>query len=370
VQLFVFGADRALLGVVESFEYLRWTRRYHKCGYFELQAVADEINFALLQIGHILWKNDDEEAGFIEHIELSMDEQERIFVRGHFATGILGRRIVWGSERLRGDLAICISQLIHNHLFYPADVERQITGFYIDDALLGISINTQATCRNLLHVVESLCETHDAGIKTVWNPMERLFTITPYIGCDSQAVFSREYENLTAQVHAQSLLDYSSIALVGGQRVTLSPSEPQAAPNGRARRGTRDGEDTDRTLVTVGGGVGMDRYELFVDAKDLQREEIGEDYEAALIQRGLSKLAEREAVDAFDAEINPHGNLTYKVDFDLGQRVRVESKKWGVTLTARITEIEETYDAEGIHLRTVFGRGLLTLAQKLARGME
>ena len=71
---------------------------------------------------------------------------------------------------------------------------------------------------------------------------------------------------------------------------------------------------------------------------------------------------------SFDAEVNPHGNLRYKVDFDLGQVVTVLSKKWGVTLAARITEIEESYDASGLALNIVFGKGALSLIQKLKGG--
>ncbi len=68
---------------------------------------------------------------------------------------------------------------------------------------------------------------------------------------------------------------------------------------------------------------------------------------------------------SFDASVNPHGNLTYGTDFDLGQTVKVVSKKWGVTLDTRITEIEESYDGTGQSLDITFGKGVLTLAQKL-----
>ena len=123
----------------------------------------------------------------------------------------------------------------------------------------------------------------------------------------------------------------------------------------------------DRVLTIFGGGSGYGRYELFVDAKDLQQEEgvSFSDYLAMLSQRGQSKLAEHAAVDCFDAAINPHGNLRYKTDFDIGHRVRVVSKAWGVTLTARITEIEENYDREGMSLNATFGKPLLTINEKM-----
>ena len=92
MELYIFDTDKAMLGVIEAYEYLRWTRRYSKCGGFELKAVATSDNIALLQIGRILWKNDDEEAGVIEYVELTMQERESITVSGRFATSLLARR--------------------------------------------------------------------------------------------------------------------------------------------------------------------------------------------------------------------------------------------------------------------------------------
>ena len=56
MELYIFDRNRTLLGVVEAFEYLRWTRRYSYCGSFELKAIATAQNVELLQIGHYLWK--------------------------------------------------------------------------------------------------------------------------------------------------------------------------------------------------------------------------------------------------------------------------------------------------------------------------
>ena len=345
MEFYVYNDSRDLLGTVESYEYLRWTRRYSHCGSFELLAVADDNNLALLRMGLVLWKSDDEEAGIIEHIELTMDEREYILVRGRFATGILARRIVWGTAILQGDVSVCASQLITRHLLNPVDNNRIVSGYAFSAPDLGIHINTQISYRNLLGTVESLCAATDIGIKTVWNPVSRQFTVTLYKGSNNPAVFSRDFENLTSQIYIDSELESATVALVAGE-----------------------GEGAERQTVSVGGGAGTERREIFVDAKDLRGEDFGSAYSAALAQRGDAALAELAAVKSFDAAVNPHGNLKYKTDFDIGQIVKVISKKWGVKLDARITEIEESYDRDGLSLQVVFGRGLLTLAQKLRMG--
>lgn len=347
MQLYIYNSNRELTGIVESFEYLRWTRRYSQCGSFELKAIATPENTALLKEGNIIWKNDDEEAGIIEHLELSQTEHEIITASGRFATSFLSRRIVWGTEKLSGDLSDCVEQLIETNLINPTDVARQITGVSFSSPNLGVPISTQISFRNLMDTVTELCNTSGIGIKTVLNPATGIFTVTLYNGADSQAVFSKEYENLTEQIYTESAADYANTALIGGE-----------------------GEGADRTFVAITSGSGETRREVFVDAKDLRAEDFGADYTGALTFRGQSKLSEQAIRYSFDTSVNPHGNLTYKIDFDLGQTVKVISKAWGVSMTTRITEVEETYDAVGQSISVVFGKAELTIAQKIRSDMS
>ena len=54
MDLYIFDNARKKAGMIESYEYFRWTRRYSQCGGFELKAIATDENLALLQIGNIL----------------------------------------------------------------------------------------------------------------------------------------------------------------------------------------------------------------------------------------------------------------------------------------------------------------------------
>jgi len=344
MELYVFDKTRILSGIVESFEYFRWTRRYSRCGSFELKAVATDENLALLKIGNILWKSDDEEAGLIEFVELTMHEQEFIVASGRFATGFLSRRIVWETQTLSGDLGIAVGQLITANLINPSDPARIIDGITYTPAVLGAAVNTQISYKNLMDAVTDLCDAADVGIKTVFNTSTGTFTIIPYLGGDSHAVFSKEYENIIDQVFTHSVDDFASFALVGGE-----------------------GEGSDRTIVPVGCGEGENRYETFVDARDLQSADFPGTYTDALKFRGQQRLSEMAMVQAFDATINQHGNLAYKIDFDIGSNIQAISKRWGVILNARITEIEESYDRVGMSLGVTFGKPILTLGERLNR---
>jgi hypothetical protein len=198
-----------------------------------------------------------------------------------------------------------------------------------------------------MDAVTELCVASNIGIKTVFTPATGIFTVTLYNGADSQAVFSKEYENLTEQIYTESAADYANTALIGGE-----------------------GEGSDRTFVAITSGSGETRREIFVDAKDLRAEDFGTDYINTLTFRGQSKLNEQAIRYSFDTSVNPHGNLTYKIDFDLGQTVKVLSKAWGVSMTTRITEVEETYDADGQSISVVFGKADLTIAQRIRSDMS
>ncbi len=347
MELYIFDGNRKLLGIIEAYEYLRWTRRYSGCGGFELKALITPENVTLLKEGNILRKSDDDEAGIIERVELSHLDREIITVNGRFATSFLARRIIWDTEHLSGDLSACVGQLLERNMLNPADAERKITGFTYSAPTLGVNISSQVSHRNLLEVISELCDAAEAGIKTVFDPRTGLFTITLYAGGASDAVFSKEYENLTEQTYTESVAEYANTALIGGE-----------------------GEGSGRTFVTITQGSGEDRREVFVDAKDLRSEDFPDDYTDALTFRGQSRLSELAPHYSFDADVNPHGNLRYKTDFDLGNIVKIISKPWGVTMTARITEIEETYDASGQSLTLTFGKSELTLAQKMRSDMS
>lgn len=342
MQIYILDNTRSLAGIVESFEYLRWTRRYFSCGSFELKAVATPENIALLKVGNYLWKNDDGECGVIERLEMTMTDKEIITVGGRFATSILARRILWTSEVLNGNAGTCIQTLLNHHIISPADTNRKIPYIGYSNFAPVMNIQAQASYRNLLDVVFSICETLDAGLRTIYNPVTKRFTVEFYKAGASQAVFSKEYENLTEQVYMENIANTANTALIGGE-----------------------GEGARRQFISIINGTGENRREIFVDAKDLREEDFPGTYPSALTFRGQSKLAELAPIHSFDASVNPHGNLKYKTDFDLGQTVTVISKKWGVTLNTRITEIEESYDSTGQSLNIVFGKGILTLFQKL-----
>ena len=63
-------------------------------------------------------------------------------------------------------------------------------------------------------------------------------------------------------------------------------------------------------------------------------------------------------------------NLIYRVDFDLGDKVSIINKKWGLMLNERIVSITETYDIEGLKIDIEIGSNIPTLVEKIKRKMR
>lgn len=126
----------------------------------------------------------------------------------------------------------------------------------------------------------------------------------------SPCVFSRDYENVEEQEYVDSLNNYKNVTLVAGS-----------------------GEGINRKVFEVGEREGLNRYELYTDARDLSDKEqkarivtnedgseYEENYEAdiplerynkILEQGGKEKLRECTEVETFESKISLLSNLEY-----------------------------------------------------------
>jgi len=157
---------------------------------------------------------------------------------------------------------------------------------------------------------------------------------------NSRAIFALEYDNIQEQELVESKMNYANVAIVAGQ-----------------------GSGADRALVQVGDTTGLDRFELFVDARDIENDD-------DLPFRGQEKLAEMQEVKTFETEIAPDGNLVYEEDYNIGDLVTVQNKKWNITLDARINDITEVYEVDGFSLSATFGNNIPTQMSVLKQALD
>ena len=363
MELYIFDPSLNFVGLLDNFTSLQWMRRYAKCGDFELHCSLNPDNLALLARGNIVWKKDDPEAGYIEFRQMAQDTEgkETLVIKGKFISGYLGRRIIWGQEILQATAESAMRTLVTKNGITPTDPNRIIPNLILG-SLGGFlqTVNYQTSYKNLLDEIENLCGLSELGYRVSLDILTSKLVFKAYEGLDRsvnqivnpRAIFSKEFENILTQQYTDSLNNFRNTALVGGM-----------------------GEGAARKLVAIGSSVGLDRFEMFDDAKDLTNvvNEVtltDPEYTATLVDRGNSKLAETQEIQTFDSTINLNSNLVYKTDFDLGDIITCVSKKWGLTLDTRITEIKEIYEEAGPSINVTFGNNIPTLLSLIKQKMR
>ncbi|NFA60816.1 siphovirus ReqiPepy6 Gp37-like family protein [Clostridium sporogenes] len=380
MELYIFNRDLQLIGILDTFTSLRWIRRYNKSGEFELHCALDSNALELLKRENIVYKKNDVEAGYIEtrQLKIGEDGQEYLEVKGKFLTNYLDRRISWDRVSFDGKTEDSMRKLVLENAITPTNLDRKIPNLILGD-LKGFSEDIKYTNSfgNIIEQLENISNTNNLGYRNILNIKNRKILFDVYKGVDrtinngttAPCIFSRDFENILEQEYTDSLNNYKNTTLIAGA-----------------------GEGKDRKITSIEEGNGLDRYELYVDARDItdkeekkktvldydeegnitgeheETEEVEipwERYKPLLLQRGKEKLSECEEIQTFDSKINTQGNNKYKVDFDLGDIVTVVDKKWGIRIDTRITEIEEIYEEKGLEVNVVFGNNIPTIIDKI-----
>jgi len=364
VDLEVYSRDLVFLGIVDNFEVLNWHRKYYTAGSFELTCPLTQDNLELLKKENIIYKSDGE-AGFIHYrnIKLNREGKEVINVKGSFLTALVGRRIIWGQLCFNGKVEELYRKIIDDNCINPSDINRKIPLLKLGELKnYTEDITYQNSYGNVLEQLEKLSETYEIGYRINLNYTDLTIEFEVYKGMDrtegqninSRALFSRQYENILEQDYTESISDYKNTCLITGA-----------------------GEGEERKATAIEEGQGVDRYEMYVDSRDLQNtktvnnEEIiisDSEYIQMLVQRGNEKLGEHKSIESFDSVVNVNQeNLVYKVDYDLGDIVTIFDEKWNITLDSRITEIQEIYQNGGMSINAIFGDDVPSIYNKLKR---
>lgn len=224
----------------------------------------------------------------------------------------------------------------------PTDNKRKIA--YLDVAAPGTltsgTIQYQNSYGEVQEEIETLCDTYDFGFREVG-----IFTngtvknqISFFKGRDLSGIveFSAEFENVSEETYENSNYDERTTALIWGE-----------------------GEGSDRKHTQVGNELtGIDRKELYVDARDLQQEAMSDaSYTETLKNRGKSKLAENPRILAANGSVDLNSSLfVCGVDYEVGDRVKRTSTAFGLQDSQVLTSVTKTWDETGTYLDGVFGR--------------
>lgn len=350
----------SLEAVCDSFSSLLWDIEYYKCGEFEVYIAASPRNIEIFQTGRIVGRDDDKEHfGLIESVELETDSEDGdyLIIKGRFLMCLLERRIIYPTFNFTK--LVSYSQIIMNVVQYNACTSgiRKILGL-----IVGCSSGTcwdtetklQVSYDNLMEWIYTICEKigGTANIrlsKTNTEQYEMIFELSQ--GTDRSIlqeinphiIFSDRYNNLLSFTYFTDTSVKKNYAYVLGKG---------------------EGEKRKRTTYFEGAEPSsLNRYEVYVDAKDISDEEqengetkplSEEEYSELLKEKGKQSLVPITMKSESQIAVQST-QFQYGVDYFVGDFVTVEHRRFGIRQNKiQLVGMIESFDHNGRNLTPTF----------------
>lgn len=342
MEFLVLNTDFEAIAVIDTYESMIWTDRYNECGDFEIKFAMDNSILNYIKEDYYLWLKESEHCMIVENIQITTDVEEgnSLFVTGRSLESILDRRIIWGQRNFSGNLQDAIETMLNENIISPSVEDRKISNFTFvpstDTKVTSMTINHQYTGDNLYDIIKGLCKENNIGFKiTLTN--DNKFAFSLYAGVDRSydqtenpyVIFSPNFENIINSNYFLSKSDFKNVSLVMGE-----------------------GDGTSRKRAVVGSGSGINRRELFTDARDIsydtEDETLSDDqYIAKLQARGAKKLTEHTIATAFEGEVDSTRLFKYGEDFFIGDIVQIVNE-YGNEGSVYISELIISNSEEGL----------------------
>ena len=348
MEILVLNTDFESVDIVDSFKSMIWTDRYNSYGDFEMYLTINPDILKHLKEDYYLWLKDSEHCMIIEDSAIDSDTEDgnHLIVTGRSLESILERRIIWGQKVLTGNLQLAIQTLLNDSIISPTIQDRKIDNFIFepstDPRVTELTVDTQFTGDDLYVVIKKLCQSNNLGFKIVLNDNNQ-FVFSLYAGADRSynqninpyVVFSPDFENIINSNYFTSKANLKNVTLVAGE-----------------------GEGASRKTTTVGSGSGLNRRELFTDARDISSNVDGgtltnEQYIAKLKARGIENLSEYTAKTAFEGEVEATRLFKYGEDFFIGDIVQI-ANEYGHEGRAYISELIISQSEDGVSIYPTF----------------
>jgi hypothetical protein len=351
-NIYVLTPDFKLEGIIDEYVSIIWRPSYSEVGDFEIYLGATDKVINLLQENRYVVRSSDisvengvttyEKVMVIKNIQLITDVENGDFlcVTGRELKFLLHSRLVCTQTTLTGSAEDSIRRLVNENAIAPSDTNRIIPNLALGvSAGLTDAIEKQVTGEYLDKVITEICTTYNYGWDIFITNNKLVFVV--YAGSDRSyeqtdrpyVVFSDEFENLYNTDYQLFTEEYANATLIGGE-----------------------GEGSERIYTTVNNNnSGLNRYEVFTDARDISQNKDSEDaidmttYLKLLNERGLENLASLAITEGMSGEVLSDIAFKYGIDFYLGDIVTVVNK-YGITKDVMVLSAIESVDDTGTKL--------------------
>ena len=350
----------SLEAVCDSFSSLLWDIEYYNCGAFEVYIAASPRNIEIFQTGRIVGRDDDREHfGLIESVELETDaeDEDYLIINGRFLMCLLERRIIYPTFNFTK--LVSYSQIVMNVVQYNACTSgiRKILGLVIgcsSGTCWDTKTKLQVSYDNLMEWVYSICEkiggTVNIRLSKIDNEQyEMIFELSQ--GTDRSIlqeinphiIFSDRYNNLLSFTYFTDTSVKKNYAYVLGKG------------EGEKRKRTTYFEGTEPSS--------LDRYEVYIDAKDISDEEqengeikplSEEEYAELLKEKGKQSIVPITMRSESQIAVQST-QFQYGVDYFVGDFVTVEHYRFGIRQNKiQLVGMIESFDHNGRNLTPTF----------------
>lgn len=369
-------SDRTRVDLIRTYDFIQYVDKFNGIGTFRMTIPYTEKSLPyLVRDNYILFENGI--MGVIKYREKTTSESTTLEIKGYLLNKIFDYRSFLKPHQYKGKITT-IARLMVRDLFIASDDARrnvefitltsneqyipdssstsvQKTGDKLSDALTEL-LQTIGYGYDLFPLVAKYDEASDKPTNIsafefrVYKPVDR--TIGNAAG-NNPVVFALELNNVSQLRYIEDSTTYCSTAIVAGE-----------------------GTGMQRTTVEVGDSEasGLDRIELYVDARDLQSERTdgttipADEYSEMLVHRGNERLQEHMTFTTFDGTI-VQGGLSYRygVDFFKGDYVSLIDRELNLTISAQITAVTKSITKTGEIFDITFGYERSTLRQLVAK---
>lgn len=360
VSLRIISPAFEMLGEIDDYESLQLIRRFYKVGEFELHININKKHTDKLIINNlILLNNSPNKVGIIMHRENEIDENgestDTLIIKGPTLKGSMNRRKIVptasgnGYDNESGTTETIMKAFVNNSVVNPIDTGRKMPQVSIAaDQLRGNQDAWRSRFEVLSDKLAEIGEYSQFGWDVTLDIENKKWVFDVIQGRNltqdqevlPPVLFNTDFDNIKNQHFMQSILNSYNVAYAGGS-----------------------GDEATRLIQQIGNVTGFERIETFLDCS--QAADVAE-----LVTQGTQKLNELRETLTFEFGIIPDNTSIYEQDYDLGDIVTAQSKKWGITMNAQIIELIETYEADGFTLEALFGTSIpdfLTIIKRNTR---
>lgn len=258
---------------IDSFQSLIWKKTWTECGSFQMY--LNGSYFQQAKAARYLYQNEESDTAIIEGTRYTDESgSESFYIQGRHLNALFYDVVIPKTETLRGNLETKIRALVKKYAIsdatqkipklalgslrkYTESIDTQITGLELADALYTL----------LAPYGMSWELRYDFEKDTIYFDILKGKNRTQDQSANSWATFSTSFENILSTTYHYNDADYKNYAYVAGS-----------------------GEGVNRIIVEVDETHGAKPRALYVDARDLQKEDDDKTADCFIIAANNGKI--------------------------------------------------------------------------------